>query len=358
MLADNKLAELAGWDPQILSIELQGLLDIGYDLDLTGFAPAEIDLLFEAVADTNDSTSPDDAVPDRIETNVVSRPGDMWLLGDHRVQCADARDQAAYRRLLGNKKADLVFADAPYNVHITGHVGGLGTIKHREFAMASGEMSDAAYAAFLSKTFGNAVQASRDGAVQFWCMDWRHTMPLQLAAREANAKHLNVCIWVKNNGGMGSLYRSQHELVFVFKVGTAPHINNVELGKHGRNRTNVWNYPGVNTFRAGRLEELAMHPTVKPVALVADAIKDVSKRGNLVLDPFAGSGTTVISAEKTGRRAFCIEIDPVYVDVAVRRWQEFTGRRAVLAGTQASFDERAGEIVQLKRDKTDGKAKP
>lgn len=345
VLADNRLAELAGWDRQTLSIELQGLIDIGYEVELTGFATAEIDLMLEEAAEAAaDPLAPEDQIPD-VEGPTVSRPGDLWRLGDHRLLCGDARNPAAYRHLLNGKTADLVFTDPPYNVPVAGHVGGLGAIKHREFAMASGEMSEAEFSAFLKLVLGNATAVSRDGAIHFVCMDWRHLFEALSAGREVYDGILNLCVWNKDNGGMGSLYRSKHELVLVFKVGSAPHANNVELGRHGRYRTNVWNYAGVNSFRAGRLDELALHPTVKPVALVADAIKDVSRRRDLVLDPFAGSGTTLIAAAKTGRRACGMEIDPGYVDVAIRRWQSFTGKAAILAGSRLTFEQREERVA-------------
>ena len=233
----------------------------------------------------------------------------------------------------------MVFIDPPYNVPIDGHVSGLGAVKHREFAMASGEMSEAEFISFLETAFRNLAEHSGDGAVHFVCMDWRHILEVMTAGRAAYSELKNLCVWNKTNGGMGSFYRSKHELVFVFKSGRAAHINNFELGQHGRSRTNVWDYAGVNSLKADRLDELAMHPTVKPVALVADAIKDCSKRGGIVLDSFAGSGTTIIAAEKTGRHAHAMEIDPVYVDTTVCRWQAYTDGTAVHADTGETFAE-------------------
>ncbi len=255
--------------------------------------------------------------------------------------CGDARDPLSYAALLGDEKVRLVFTDPPYNVRIDGHVGGLGAIKHREFAMASGEMSVAEFQRFLTTVFENMAEFSEDGAIHFVCMDWRHLGEIQAAAKGVYSALKNLCVWNKDNGGMGSFYRSKHELVFVFKVGTAPHINTVELGRGGRYRTNVWDYAGVNTLRPGRTEELEMHPTVKPVALVIDAIKDCSRRGDIVLDPFSGSGTTIMAAQKGGRRARAMEIDPLYCDVAIRRWQAFTGEQAKLEVIGTTFDEMA-----------------
>jgi DNA modification methylase len=247
---------------------------------------------------------------------------------------------------MGDAKADLIFTDPPYNVRIDGHVSGLGKIQHREFAMASGEMTGKEFQGFLTQVLGAAVHASRDGSLHYICMDWRHLLDVLSVGQALYGAFVNLCVWNKNNGGMGSFYRSKHELVLVFKAGEASHTNTVELGRHGRYRTNVWDYAGVNTFRAGRLDELAMHPTVKPVALIADAIKDATRRLDMVLDPFCGSGSTIIAAEKTGRRARALEIDPQYVDGTVRRWQQFTGKRARLEASGASFE----EVAELRKE--------
>jgi DNA modification methylase len=269
----------------------------------------------------------------------ISRQGDLWLIGDHRLYCGDALDPGAYQRLLGAEKAGCVFTDPPYNVRIDGHVSGLGEVSHREFAMASGEMSSPQFQHFLLKAFQNMAAASRDGALNYICMDWRHARELLEAGAMAYTELKNLCVWAKTNAGMGSLYRSQHELVFVFKHGLSPHINNVELGKHGRNRTNLWTYAGMNSFSKDRDEELAMHPTVKPVAMVADAILDASLRGDIVLDPFCGSGTTLLAAQKTARRGFGIEFDPLYVDLIIRRLHDRYGLEARLEASGASFAE-------------------
>ena len=343
VIADNKLALNAGWDPEMLAIELQNLasLEVSFDLEITGFETAEIDILLDGTAKPQKSDPADWAPP--VESDAVSLTGDLWVLGDHRLLCGDARDPDAFSRLLAADKARLVFTDPPYNVRIDGHVGGLGSIRHREFAMASGEMTKAQFTLFLETIFRNMTKVSLDGAIHFVCMDWRHMEEVMAAGQGPYTELKNVCVWNKTNGGMGSFYRSKHELVFVFKVGRAPHVNTVELGHGGRYRTNVWDYAGVNTFRTQRLDELAMHPTVKPVALVCDAIKDCSRRGEIVLDPFAGSGTTLVAAEKSGRRARTIEIDPAYVDVCIRRWQNFTGKPARYAETSRCFEETAME---------------
>jgi DNA modification methylase len=339
VLADNKLAEKAGWDRELLAIELQGLIELDVDVELTGFEMAEIDLILEEAREASGNASgPDDAVPEPLLSPAVSQTGDLWLLGSHHLLCGDARDQAAYDQLLAGAKAEFVFTDPPYNVAIDGHVCGLGRIHHREFAMGRGEMSEAEFTAFLKTVFALLAENSIDGSIHQVCMDWRHVWEMLEAGRTAYSELKNLCVWNKTNAGMGSFYRSKHELVFIWKSGTAAHLNNFELGQHGRHRSNVWDYPGVNTMRAGRLEELAMHPTVKPVALVADAIKDCSRRGGLVLDPFCGSGTILIGAERTGRKARALEIDPIYVDVAVRRWQAYAGKSAILAGSSETFE--------------------
>jgi DNA modification methylase len=348
ILADNKLAEKAGWDREILAIELQSLIDLEFDMELTGFEIPEIDLILdEADEAKRDLGETEDDTPRPIASPTITQAGDLWALGEHRILCGDALDNASYERLLGGEKADFVFTDPPYNVPIEGHVCGKGAIHHREFAMASGEMSAQEFTGFLARVFAHLVAHSKDGSIHDVCMDWRHIVEIMAAGRKAYSELKNLCIWNKNNAGMGSFYRSKHELVFVWKNGAAPHINNFELGQHGRNRSNVWEYPGISTMRAGRLEELAMHPTVKPVALVADAIKDCSRRGAVVLDPFLGSGTSVIAAERTGRRARGIEIDTAYVDVAVRRWQSYTGKFATLAQTGQTFEEIVEERTGL-----------
>lgn len=340
VIADNRLAELAGWDREILRIELQGLaeLDLGFDLEITGFDTTELDLLLD---DDDGAAAPDpaDEIPPPGPGPAITRPGDIWLLGDHRLLCGDARDTSVIERLMTGEIARMVFTDPPYNVKIDGHVGGAGKTKHREFAMAAGEMSQDQFTRFLTEVLGHMAGASCDGAIHFVCMDWRHMAELLTAGNTVYDELKNLIVWAKTNGGMGSFYRSQHELIFVFKKGGAAHINNFGLGETGRYRTNVWTYPGINTFRNGREDELAMHPTVKPVALVADAIKDVSKRGEIVLDAFGGSGTTLIAAQKTGRKARLLELDPIYCDVICRRFQTYTGEPALRAEGGVPFSE-------------------
>jgi DNA modification methylase len=268
----------------------------------------------------------------------VSHPGDRWRIGNHFLLCGDALKRDSYVKLLGAQKAQMVFTDPPYNVPIAGNVSGLGRVKHREFAMASGEMNAHEFATFLATAFKRLADFSINGSIHFVCMDWRHIHELLEAAAKPYSELKNLCVWSKTNAGMGSLYRSQFELIFVLKRGTAPHVNNVELGRFGRNRTNVWNYPGMNTFGKDRGDELAMHPTVKPLALVADAILDCSKRGGIILDAFAGSGTTLIAAERTGRRGYGIEIDPHYADTIIRRFDEVYGLKAIHADSKLDFE--------------------
>ena len=344
VLADNKLALNAGWDKEILAIELQALVDLEFDVEITGFSLAEIDFVLDEAgeADPDGSDAPEDAVPP-ITGDPVTRMGDLWQLGRHRLICGDTRDAAAMDQLLDGGRADLVFTDPPYNVAIDGNVCGLGSVKHREFAFASGEMSRTQFTAFLTDTLGNMARVMRDGAIAFVCMDWRHMGEL-LAAGEASFTELkNLVVWNKSNGGMGAFYRSKHELIFVFKQGNAAHTNSFGLGDTGRYRTNVWDYAGISSIGANRSEELAMHPTVKPVALIADALRDCSRRGEIVLDGFGGSGSTLIAAEKTGRCARLIEYDPLYCDTIVRRWQAYTGKQARLESTGQSLEEAADE---------------
>lgn len=343
ILADNKLAEKAGWDRELLAVELQGLGDLGFDLELTGFDIPEIDFILDEAHEAAGATSPEDAAPPYPAGDAITRLGDLWILGQHRLLCGDARNQTDYDALLVGAKAEFVFTDPPYNVSIDGHVSGLGRVRHADFAMASGEMTSTEFTAFLECVYRLLAVNTTDGSIHQICMDWRHIGEMNTAGRAVYDELKNVCVWNKTNAGMGSFYRSKHELVFVWKAGTAPHLNNFELGQHGRYRTNVWDYAGVTTMRAGRLEELAMHPTVKPVGLVADAMKDCSKRGGLVLDPFCGSGTVLIAAERTGRRARALEVDPHYVDVAVQRWQSYAGKNATLITTGKTFEETAEE---------------
>lgn len=321
VLADNKLALNAGWDDEILAEELKELLlQDEFSIDITGFSIAEVDHIIEESAKEETGDPRADQLPNEVPTR--SKPGDLWQLGKHRLICGNSLDPSVIDELMDNKKAQMVFTDPPYNVPIDGHVCGSGTIKHREFAMASGEMSEQQFTQFLRTAFENMVAHSVDSSIHFICMDWRHMQEV-LAAGKVYAELKNLIVWAKDNGGMGTFYRSRHELIFAFKHGTAAHINSFELGQNGRYRTNVWEYRGVNSMRAGRMDELALHPTVKPVQMIVDAIKDVSKRGDIVLDLFGGSGSTLIAAHKTGRRGYLCEIDPIYCDRILARWEAF-----------------------------------
>jgi len=362
IIADNRLGQLSGWDADLLAEEFAALAEhaegLEFDLEATGFDWGEIDVLIaggdkedkgrvkilgKAAARKSRLSAEDRLVEPDGEHAPVSSPGMLWRLGEHRLCVGDATAEVSYESLLRRDDGsldpvDLVFTDPPYNVPIEGHVSGLGAVRHREFAMASGEMSTAQFIGFLKTVFELMAGVSRDGAIHFVCMDWRHMGQVLEASKAVYTELKNLCVWNKDNAGMGSLYRSKHELVFVFKAGTAPHVNHVELGSKGRYRTNVWDYAGVNSF--GGRAALEMHPTVKPVALIADAIRDCSNRRAIVLDPFGGSGSTLIAAERTGRKARLIEIDARYADTIVRRWQGLAGAEAVDAASGQTFGQR------------------
>ena len=345
VLADNRLAERAGWDDEILAIELQGLIDLDFEIELTGFETGEIDVLLDGGDTAGDDA--DDLCPDYDQSHSVACAGDRWRLGDHVLVCGDARSEATYQCLMAGERAAYSITDPPYNVRIDGHAGGLGQVRHREFAMASGEMSQAEFDAFLGQVFKQIRAHTIDGAIAAIFMDWRHLAEMLVAGQKTFVELKNVCIWVKPNGGMGSFYRSRHELAFIWKCSPGKHVNNFELGQHGRSRTNVWEYAGVNSFKRGRMQELESHPTVKPVAMITDAIRDCSRRGDLILDPFCGSGTVFLAAERSGRRARAIEIDPHYCDVAIRRWQTRTGKSATHIESGTSFAERGEQTSEL-----------
>jgi DNA modification methylase len=349
-LADNKIAENAGWDREKLTLELGELAELlptlNWDLSLTGFEPAEVDLL---LADHGEpKPDPADILPP-LEPNVVTRPGDLWCAGRNRVLCGDARSQANLHRLMRGTRARMAFLDPPYNVRVA-DVQGRGRVKHPEFALASGDMSEDEYVNFLREALANAARVSMDGAVHFVCNDWRHVCELIIAGRPIYGAMLNIVVWAKTNAGQGSFYRSGHEFIVVFRVGRAHHQNNIELGRFGRNRSNLWTYAGINTFGPGRMEMLAMHPTVKPVTLVADAMRDCTSKGDVVLDSFLGSGTTILAAEKIGRRGCGLEIEPRYVDVAIQRWEAFTKSDAVLEDDGRTFADVRTERLNLQDD--------
>jgi DNA modification methylase len=341
ILADNKVALNAGWDEELLATELKELasLDVNFEIGVTGFSISEIDGLIEGLSVEEPASPRDEYVPRLAAGNPVTKIGDVWVMGRHRLICGDSQSPHVISRLMAGAKAQMVFTDPPYNLPIDGHVSGLGRSRHREFPMASGEMSAAQFIAFLENVCRNLVSSCTDGAIHFLCMDWRHIRELIEAGLRVYGELKNIIVWDKGIGGMGTFYRSRHEMIAAFKQGTAPHINSFELGQHGRYRTNVWSYRGLNSFGGDRSRELMLHPTVKPVAMVADAIKDVSRRGGIVLDVFAGSGSTLIAAHKTGRRAYVSELDPRYCDAIVDRWQAYAGEDAVHEESGLTFDE-------------------
>jgi DNA modification methylase len=340
VLADNRLVENGGWDRSILAIELQYLLTLDcadFDVTITGFEIPEIDVILE---EANQASGMEDTVPElNPDEPSVTKLGDKWVLGKHRIICGNALHEQTYRALMGKNRAAVVFNDLPFNVKIDGHATGNGAIRHREFAMASGEMSEAEFFSFLTNAVDLAARFSAVDAIAYICMDWRHIADLIRAAMQSYDEFANLCVWVKDNGGMGSFYRSQHELVVVLRKGKGR--NNVQLGRFGRNRTNVWQYPGIHSLSKQSDEGnlLTFHPTTKPIRMVADAILDSSARGEIVLDAFLGSGTTLMACERVGRICCAIEIDPRYVDVAIRRWQKYTGESAIHAKSGKQFDE-------------------
>lgn len=339
MIADNRMSELSDWDDQLLGTILKdlSLLDLSFDIEATGFSVAEIDLRIEGLGTEADNDAADAMPP---PGPPVVQTGELWLLDQHRLFCGDALLTGSWEAVMGGDRAALVVTDAPYNVKINGHVSGLGRHRHREFAMAAGEMSVDQFTTFLTTAAHHAAAWSAPGSLHYWAMDWKHLFELTLAGRAAYDRQINQCVWSKSNAGMGSFYRSQHELFVVFAKAGAPHRNNVQLGRFGRSRSNIWSYPGANSFGRGQGREgnpLAMHPTVKPTALIADILLDASARGDIVADPFMGSGTTIIAAEKLGRKARGIELDPLYCDTIIRRWQAWSGQQAVRAADGMLF---------------------
>jgi DNA modification methylase len=349
-IADNRLTENSVWNQALLAEQLKSLseAELDFSLEATGFEVGEIDVLIEGlVPATEDRADPADSLPEVQETIQVTKPGDSWFLHRHRVLCGNSLNEANFRLLMQNRRAAMVFVDPPYNVPIIGHATGLGAARHRDFAMARGEMSGDEYTDFLAQAFDLLAGNSTEGSIHYICSDWRHIREPLDAGHQVYSELKNLCVWAKDNAGMGTFYRSQHELIFVFKTGGGSHRNNFQLGQYGRYRTNVWNYPGVNSFSRNTEEGnlLELHPTVKPVALVADAIMDVSARGDIVLDSFLGSGTTLIACERTGRTCYGIELDPLYVDTIVRRWQRFTGLSATHAASGRGFNELEKEVA-------------
>ena len=340
-LADNKLTLCSTWDEKLLGEQLKHLseLNLDFDLSVLGFENPEIDLLIQAL-DLSGEDAEEIPTVDR-NGRAVTQVGDLWKLGSHRLYCGDSLQANSYEVLLEGHRADLVFTDPPWNVAINGHVLSKSNKRHDEFVQASGEMSDEEFVQFLDSAIERIKAVCADGGLLYVCMDFRGLHALTCATRKHGLEQKNLVVWDKGVGAMGSFYRSQHELIMVLKHGHAKHTNNIQLGRFGRNRTNLWAYKGMTT---GRITEegnlLEFHPTPKPVAMVADALLDASERGQIVLDAFMGSGTTIMAAEKTGRLAYGIELDPKYVDVAVQRWQRKTGQQAIHAVTGETFDSR------------------
>jgi hypothetical protein len=320
-------------------------LELDFDLEVTGFTMGEIDISIEGLTKPPEDNEPADALPEMQTGASVTRTGDRYLLGESVVVCGDALDETSYQHLMRGERAAMAFVDPPFNCPIQGHVSGLGAIRHREFAMGCGEMNSDQFGAFLTRIFSLLARYSLDGAIHFICMDWRHMVEVLAAGAQVYTELKNLCVWVKNHTGMGAFYRSRHELIFVYKHGRSQHRKNIMLGKYGRDRTNVWSYPSPRTLsEEGNL--LGMHPTPKSVRMVVDAILDCTSRGDIVLDSVLGSGTSVIAAERTGRRCFGLELDPLYVDTMVRRWQRYTGGQAVHAESGRPFDELEAEAEE------------
>ncbi|MDI3337932.1 DNA modification methylase [Defluviimonas aestuarii] len=353
-LSLNKLQETAEWDNEALRLEINEIIEIGGVLEIPGFVLPELEAIRFGAGDAEEPDPADDlsglVKPD---TPVVSRAGDVWGLGDHRILCGSARDTTAIAALLDGQVVDAVFSDAPYNLKVNGFLRSAAA-GFAEFAEASGEMSRPDFVRFLIETLGNAAAVLKPGGVLFACMDWRHVGEMTEALDALGLDLLNICVWVKTNPGMGSLYRSQHELVFVARRSGAGHQNNVQLGKFGRNRSNVWTYAGATGGQTDADDDFHAHPTVKPIRLVMDALLDVTEPGHLVVDPFLGSGTTLLAAERTRRRCSGVEIEPRYVDLAIRRWQAMTGGQAIHAESGATFDGLAAEGGQNDCDDKEG----
>lgn len=328
-IADNKLTELGKWSIELLNLEFTELskLDLNFDLGITGFETSEIDLILDG---DGVSDPKNDIIPPLNDADHRCKRGDIWSLGRHTIVCGDALKSDSYAAIMGDTKAQMVLTDAPYNVRVK-DIGSMGKIKHDEFAMASGEMTSDEFTKFLGTFMRHAKDYSADGSLHYFFMDWKHVREISTAAASVYDEFKNICVWNKTNGGMGSLYRSKHELCFIYKSGHAPHINNIELGAHGRYRTNVWDYAGANAF-GGAKDDLKLHPTVKPVAMLRDAILDVTRRGDIVLDCFLGSGSTLIACELTGRVCRGIEIEEKYCDITIKRFETLTGQKAEKIG--------------------------
>jgi DNA modification methylase len=342
LIAENRLSQLSRWDEKLLAQQIKSLaeVELDFNLEAIGFEMAEIDLMVQALNSEADDEN-DDFLAENIDLPVISQYGDEWLLGPHRIKVGNSLDAATFNMLMRGEKAAMIFVDHPYNVPVKGHIGGRGGVQHKDFQMASGEMSTTEFTNFLIQSFSLLAAHSKDGALHFICSDWRHLREFITAGEGVYSEQKNLIVWTKTNGGMGSMYRSAHELIFLYKNGSAPHRNNIQLGRYGRYRTNVWQYPGMNSFARKTPEGdlLALHPTIKPTGLIAEAILDCTARKDLVLDSFLGSGSTLLAAELTGRVCFGIDIEPRYIDVSVRRWQAKTGKDAIHGSSGKTFAE-------------------
>lgn len=338
----NRLSECGEWDVEALGPLLIDLGEIGFDLGTTGFTIQELDIVMSPSPEALVTTAADEEIP-APPSDPVTVLGDLWVLGNHRLLCGDSTDEESFEAVLNGRLADLVFTDCPWNIPIEGFVSGLGKKIHKDFKMAAGEMSDAEFGEFCRQFHAHSTAHLVSGGVFYSCIDWRSVDTVMSAGKAAGLRHINIAVWNKGSGGMGTPYRSAHELVVVFTKGDKLAVNNVELGKHGRDRTNVWSYPGANRKGSSAGKALEHHPTPKPIEMVRDAILDVSLPGALVLDPFMGSGTTLLAAQHCGREACGIELDPAYVDVEVVRWEAMTGEHAIHAVTGLTFAETAAE---------------
>lgn len=340
-VALNRIAETGDWDLDALGPLLIELDDIGFELETTGFSLPELEIIL--LPDQGDAIDELESDLPQVPGNPVSKLGDLWLLGKHRLLCSDATDEQSYKTVLDGELADVIFTDLPFNIPIDGFVSGLGKVKHGDFKQGAGEMTSEEFQAFCDKAHELGAIHLVDGGAFFSCIDWRSVDRIMDACRKAGLRHINTAVWNKGSGGMGSPYRSAHEFVVVYCKGKKLAVNNIELGKHGRDRTNVWTYPGANQPGSSAGKALKHHPTPKPIEMVRDALLDVSKRGSLILDPFMGSGTTLLAAETCGRRAAGIELDPGYVDVIIRRWEEMSGHKVIHAETSLTLDELAAQ---------------
>jgi len=333
-LGENRLAEISGWNPELLQKELDALFNVGFEIETIGFSTKDL-----TIAPVPQNAEEDDSIPP-IAEHAVTQPGYAWRVGPHIIVQGDSQQAEPFEKGLQGRVADMVFGDLPYNLPVDGFVRGKGgKNRFREFAFASGEMTPPEFTAFQRAIFRNCVRFSKPASIHFQCMDNRHLREILDAADGVYTEFKQLIVWDKQAGGLGSFYRSQYELIFVFKSGRGKHTNTFGLGQHGRFRTNLWSYPGIGAMGKGRAKELACHATPKSIPMVMDAIRDCSHPGELILDPCLGSGVTGAAAHKTGRVCVGIEIDPLYVDVAVKRLAAVTGIEPILEGDGRTFNE-------------------